>query len=441
MTEGAPLGLLLSFSLPLVAGNVFQQLYTFVDTMVVGQVLGVDALAALGASEWMIFLLFASVQGLVQGFSVIISQRFGGGDHAGLKAACAGAGCLTAAGAVLFTAAGQAMIVPALHLLHTPETIIGMSSLYLRILYAGVPVSMAYNLFSAVLRALGNSKTPLQAMTAASVCNIALDILFVAVFRLGIAGAAYATLIAQLLASVLCLRKLAKIELLHLTAGDFRGNRAVILEELKVGAPMGLQNMLTAGGGLVVQSVVNGFGILFIAGYTAANKLYGLLEIAASSYGYAVSAYTGQNLGAGLTQRIRYGLRAANLMGIVTALMMSLVMLLFGKPILACFIAGNAAEVSGAIRIGYRFLVILSCAFPLLYVLYIMRSCMQGMGNSILPMYSSLMQLFMRCGCALVLTRYIGETGIFAGEVCAWLAADCMLILSYFYCIKRVERK
>ena len=439
MTSGSPAGLILRFALPLMLGNVFQQFYTFVDTMVVGQALGVKALAALGAAEWLTFLMFGLVQGLVQGFSLVMARQFGAGDDKGLKKAVAGAVWLSLGAAVLFTALGQLMLRPVLQLLRTPAEIIDLTLIYLRILYASLPVAFAYNLLAALLRALGNSKTPLQAMTLSSFCNIALDLLFVFGFGWGIQGAAAATVLAQLLAACFCFVKLRGSGLFSLGNKEYYPDRDVIKEQLKLGLPMGLQNMITAMGGLIVQSVINGFGVLFIAGYTAANKLYGLLEIAASSYGYAMSTYSGQNMGAARYDRIGKGLRAANLIGAATALLMSAIMVFFGKPVLGCFLTGDSVTVEGAMRIGYHFLLVLAVFFPFLYILYVTRSCIKGMGNSLLPMISSIVQLVMRTGCALLLPALIGESGVFYGEVCAWLGADLLLAFSYFYCMKKLR--
>lgn len=439
MTSGSPAGLILRFALPLMLGNVFQQFYTFVDTMVVGQALGVKALAALGAAEWLTFLMFGLVQGLVQGFSLVMARQFGAGDDKGLKKAVAGAVWLSLGAAVLFTALGQLMLRPVLLLLRTPTEIIDLTLIYLRILYASLPVAFAYNLLAALLRALGNSKTPLQAMTLSSFCNIALDLLFVFGFGWGIQGAAAATVLAQILAACFCCVKLRGSGLFSLGNKEYYPDRDVIKEQLKLGLPMGLQNMITAMGGLIVQSVINGFGVLFIAGYTAANKLYGLLEIAASSYGYAMSTYSGQNMGAARYDRIGKGLRAANLIGAATALLMSAIMVFLGKPVLGCFLTGDSVTVEGAMRIGYYFLLVLAVFFPFLYILYVTRSCIQGMGNSLLPMISSIVQLVMRTGCALLLPALIGESGVFYGEVCAWLGADLLLAFSYFYCMKKLR--
>lgn len=437
MTSGSPAGLILRFALPLMLGNVFQQFYTFVDTMVVGQALGVKALAALGAAEWLTFLMFGLVQGLVQGFSLVMARQFGAGDEKGLKKAVAGAVWLSLGAAFLFTALGQLMLRPVLLLLRTPAEIIDLTLIYLRILYASLPVAFAYNMLAALLRALGNSKTPLQAMTLSSFCNIALDLLFVFGFGWGIQGAAAATVLAQILAACFCCVKLRGSGLFSLGNKEYYPDREVIREQLKLGLPMGLQNMITAMGGLIVQSVINGFGVLFIAGYTAANKLYGLLEIAASSYGYAMSTYSGQNMGAARYDRIGKGLRAANLIGAATALLMSAIMVFLGKPVLGCFLTGDSVTVEGAMRIGYHFLLVLAFFFPFLYILYVTRSCIQGVGNSLLPMISSIVQLVMRTGCALLLPALIGESGVFYGEVCAWLGADLLLAFSYFYCMRK----
>lgn len=437
MTQGSPGRLILSFALPLMLGNVFQQLYTFVDTLVVGQALGVNALAALGASEWLTFLMFGSVQGLTQGFSVILSQKFGAGQEGELRRAVFQSALLSCVAAVFFTGLGQAALPVILTWLGTPEEIRGLTLLYLRFIYAGIPAAILYNTAAAILRAMGDSRTPLRAMTASSLCNIVLDVLFVWGLGWGIPGAAGATVIAQLLSGAYCLAGIRRIPGLRLRWEDCRADRELIIQELRLGLPLCLQNMITSFGGLVVQSVINGFGVLFIAGYTAANKLYGLLEIAASSYGYAMSSYSGQNMGAGKRERIGAGLRAANLIGTATAYLMSAVMILFGKQILSCFLSGDVATVEAALAIGFRFLYVLAIFFPLLYILYITRACVQGMGDGVFPMLSSAAQLIMRVGCALLLTRLIGESGVFFGEVMAWAGADLLLAGRYFY----LERK
>lgn len=431
MTAGNPLQLLLSFSMPLVFGNLFQQLYTFVDTMIVGQKLGVHALAALGATEWLTFMMFGLIQGLTQGFSISVSRYFGTGNEKMVQQGIFHALCLSIGAALLFTALAQAALAPMVRLLHTPDELFDMSCLYLKILYLGIPISFAYNILAGILRAFGNSRAPLRAMLIASLGNIIFDIVLVVLLEMGIAGAAYGTLLAQLASVIYCIAALSKIEQARVERSNRKWSRRIFSEQIKLGIPMGLQNVITAAGGLAVQSVVNGFGILFLAGYTAANKLYGLLEVAASSYGYGISTYTAQNIGAGKKERVRTGLIAALKIGVVTAILMSFIMLIGGKPILGLFIKAEQSMAEAALSTGYHFLCVLALFFPFLYILYILRSCIQGMGNSVMPMLSSLIQVFMRIVFAVVITGIVGHEGVFWGEIAAWLGADAFLFCTY----------
>ncbi len=432
MTEGKPFALILTFALPLMAGNVFQQLYTVVDTMVVGKHLGVSALAALGAADWMNWMMLGIVQGFTQGFGILMAQEFGAGQYERLKKVIGGSAVLALLSALLLVALGQLSITPVLGLLQTPGDILGDTSLYLRIMFAGIPIMMAYNLFACILRSLGDGRTPLHAMVVASLTNIALDLLFVMVFQWGIPGAAVATLIAQLVSSLYCLRHILRLELFKLCFGDFRLGKALCGKLLLLGFPMAFQNCIIAVGGMIVQFVVNGFGVIFIAGYTATNKLYGMLEIAATSYGYAMITYVGQNLGAGKSSRIRQGMRSAVAIAIATSVAIALVMLVFGKPILGCFISGTPEEAAVAMDAAYAYLAILSLCLPILYILHVTRSAIQGMGNTLLPMASGIAEFVMRTAIALLLPLVIQETGIYIAEVAAWAGADLVLVISYF---------
>ncbi|MDE6939596.1 MAG: polysaccharide biosynthesis C-terminal domain-containing protein, partial [Lachnospiraceae bacterium] len=287
MTEGKPSDIILTFALSLMAGNIFQQLYTVVDTMVVGKVLGVGALAALGAAEWMNWMMLGIIQGFTQGFGIMMAKAFGAGKHDALRKAVAGSAVIAAVSALVLVAAGQLMAAPLLRVLQTPPDIWDGTILYLRIMFMGIPIVMQYNLLACNLRALGDGRTPLNAMIVASFTNILLDILFVFGFHMGIAGAAGATLIAQLVSAFFCIYHIRKIEMLSFTRSDFGLHQGMTRKLLFLGSPMAFQNGIIAVGGMIVQSVVNGFGVIFIAGFTATNKLYGLLEIAATSYGYA----------------------------------------------------------------------------------------------------------------------------------------------------------
>lgn len=440
MTEGRPALLIFSFALPLMVGNIFQQLYTVVDTMVVGKALGVSALAALGAADWLNWMMLGIIQGLTQGFGILMAQEFGAGRYDSLRKSVGNAAILSVLASILLLGIGQLVAYPVLSLLQTPPEILPNTLLYLRIMYLGVPIVMAYNLLASVLRAMGDSKTPLHAMIVAAVTNIALDLLFVLGFHLGIAGAAAATLIAQLISSLFCLYHIRKIELLRLTASDFRlQEKRLPMRLLMLGFPMAFQNAIISIGGMIVQFVVNGFGVIFIAGFTATNKLYGVLEVAAISYGYSMVTYAGQNLGAGRPGRIRKGVKSAIRIALLTSLIIALLMLFGGKMILSWFISGTPEEFGQTLQIAYYYLSIMSVGLPVLYILHITRSAIQGMGNTVLPLVSGIAEFVMRALTAIVLPMLIGENGIFYAEIMAWTGATVILVISYFAVIQRVE--
>ena len=439
-TEGSPWKLLVLFSLPLMAGNIFQQMYTVVDTAVVGKVLGVDALAALGAVDWLNWLTLGTIQGFTQGFSILLAQRFGAGDYSRLRHAMANAVFLSVLCAAVVTAGSEALAEPVVVLLRTPEEIRHISMAYLRLLFAGLPVVTAYNFAAAALRALGDGRTPLVAMAAASVTNIGLDFLFVLGFRWGVRGAAVATIIAQCLAAGCCVWRLCRIEVLRLSREDWRIEPALCGRLMTLGLPMAVQNIIIAVGGMIIQTIVNGFGVAFIAGYTATNKLYGVLEIAATSYGYAMTTYTGQNLGARRPDRISQGMRAGLVIALLTSAAIAGVMFLGGRWVLSCFISAGEAQSGEALDVAARYLHLMLLCLPVLYVLHVTRSCIQGLGNTLLPMTSGISEFFVRTGGALLLPAVIGEAGVMWAEVLAWIGADMILIPSYFYVMGRTRR-
>lgn len=441
MTTGKPAKLLLAFSFSLMAGNVFQQLYTVVDTMVVGKVLGVTALAALGAADWLNWLMLGVIQGLTQGFGIRMAQEFGADRQDRLRECVGSAVVLSMLSAVLLTAAGHLAARPVLMLLQTPPEIIEFTLLYLRIMFAGVPIVMLYNLLACILRSLGDSRTPLNAMIVASLTNIALDCLFVLGFHWGIAGAAVATLIAQAVSSGFCFFYIKRLTILKLTKEDFRLREDLTRKLIFLGLPMAFQNGIIAVGGMIVQFVVNTYGVLFIAGFTATNKLYGLLEIAGTSYGYAMVTYVGQNLGAGKMDRIRSGMRAAMGIAMATSVVITICMLVFGKGILGLFISGSPEVVEQTMQIAYFYLAVMSVCLPILYVLHVTRSALQGMGNTVLPMLSGVAEFVMRTLSVIVLPILFGETGIFFAEILAWLGADAVLVSSYFVVTGKLEKK
>ncbi len=441
MTEGSATRLLISFALPLMAGNVFQQLYTVVDTAVVGQVVGVHALAALGAADWLNWMVLGILQGLTQGFSILMAQHFGAKDYRELSRCVGASMTLCAISAVVLTALSHLAARPVLGILNTPEDILGDSILYLRIVFSGIPVVMAYNFLASILRSLGDSKTPLYAMVVASLVNVGLDLLFVMGFRWGVGGAAAATVIAQAVSSVYCFLNVRKISFIKLEKGDLKLTRHMTGSLLKLGSPAALQNGIISIGGMVVQSVINRYGMLFIAGFTATNKMYGLFEFAAVSYGYAVTSYVGQNLGAKLLKRIKQGLRSAALVALATSAVIAVVMLLFGKFFLALFISGTPEEVEASMQIAYHYLAVMSITLPILYMLHIYRSALMGLGDTVTPMASGFVEMGMRISIALFLPLLLGQEGIYYAESGAWLGAAVLLMTAYYVRIHKLSHR
>ena len=440
MTTGAPLPLIVSFALPLMVGNIFQQLYTVVDTMVVGKALGVDALAALGATDWLYWMWLGMIQGVTQGFGILMAREFGAKHFDSLRSVVGSSVTLALICAVLLLLAGQMAAEPVLGLLKTPAAIMDWSLLYLRIMFLGIPIVMAYNLLATILRSLGDGQTPLYAMIVAAISNIALDLLFVLGFHWGVAGAAVATLIAQGISSVYCLFKIRKIQFMTLGKAHFTLKPAMAGRLLGLGSPMAAQNAIIAIGGMIITAVVNGYSVPFIGGFTASNKLYGVLEIAATSYGYAMITYVGQNLGARKLDRIKTGMGWAVTIAVGTSALIAGVMLLFGETIVGAFISGTPAEVAEATKTGCTYLSIMSICLPILYILHVTRSAVQGMGNTVLPMVSGIAEFVMRTGGVLLLPAIMGENGIFVAEVLAWFGADLILVPSYFLTFRKISR-
>lgn len=438
MTQGHPLKLLLAFSLPLMAGNMFQQLYTVVDTAIVGQGVGMTALAALGTVDWLNWMFLGIAQGFSQGFSVRLAQKFGQGDQQGLRRALGVGTVLAVLVAAVTLLVAQAGLETFLALLQVPDALISQARLYSRMILLGIPAMVYYNYCASVLRAVGDSHTPLVAMVAAALTNIALDCLAVFWLGWGIAGAAAATVISQLLAGTLCAVRIGKNSMLKIGRDDMKWDAALAGDLMGLGTPVAAQNIIISVGGMVLQSVVNRYDTAFIAGFTATNKLYGLLEIAAVSYGYAVCTYTGQNFGAHRYDRIRQGTRWAVVISLVTAAAIGAAMLVFGRSITMLFIsAEDPTLASAAGQTAYRYLAIMSLMLPILYLLHAYRSALQGMGDTKIPLLSGVVEFVMRVGAAWIIGSTVGQNGIFYAEVLAWAGAALLLGVSYY----RGERK
>lgn len=441
MTVGKPAVLLLQFALPLMAGNLFQELYTIADTIIVGQFLGVNALAAIGSGAWINWMMSSAIQGFTQGFSIPAAQAFGAGNKEQIRKNMGNAAVMACFLSILLVIAGESVLRPLLVLLDTPEEIFSTALMYLRIYFAGGPAIMAYNYAACNLRALGNSQAPLQAMILASALNIVLDLLFVGAFHWGVAGAVIATVISQFFAALFSLFCLFHIDFIYFTKEDLHLQLDLCKNLLWLGAPMSLQNIIISLGGIIVQSIVNQFGITFIAGSTATNRLYGLIETAGISYGYAMTTYTGQNKGAGQYKRIHRGVFAAHIIGFLTSAAIALIMIFAGKWILGLFITGTPEEIAATMAVAYRYLFIMSIFLPVLYSLHILRSSLMGLGNSTFPMFSGFAELIMRIASSFLIPVYWGEMNLFFAEPVAWAGSVAVLFTGYLWCMGRLTKE
>lgn len=434
MTNGNPFVLIGTFSFSLVTGNLFQQLYTFVDTIIIGKKIGALGIAAVGGTEWLIFMVNGLVIGLVQGFCILLGNSFGEKNEKdfGIYYNMSKKICIVLA--AVLTAMFILVSGYILKMLGTKHEVYEMSREYVNTIFLGIPFLTFYQLFSGALRSRGNSRIPLLAMTVSSLCNIVFDILFVNILEFGIRGAALGTILSEFVVMLICgyyFYHTGNMQPKLPAYGARAGGKL-----LKMGFPMAMQSFITSVGGLIVVNRINQYDITFLAGYTSAVKLYGLLEIAASSFGLAAAAYVSQNYGANRMDRIKQGVRAGLVMGIAVSLACSVIMVFFGRNILMLFI-DTSAMTGQVLGYGTKFLKILAAFFPFLYILYILRAVLQGMNHTIIPMLSSFAQLAMRLLCATVLTMLIGSDGIFWGETAAWLFADMILFAAYMSVIKK----
>ena len=453
LTTGRPFKLIFSFAASMMIGNIFQQLYTVVDSIIIGKKIGPIGLAAVGGTDWLIFLVNGFLIGLIQGFSVLLGNKYGEKNEKAFKHYYKKARLICtviAISLVLILTAGSGLL---LRIIGTKAEAFEYAKTYIEIIFLGIPFLVFYQFFAATLRSRGNSHIPLVAMTVSSLCNIAFDYLFICVIHLGIAGAALGTILSECVVMVVCgyyLYKNRNTDLNESTDENGDGKREdnaskeKVIEDgtckklLTVGLPMALQSVITAIGGLIVISNVNRYDIDFLTGYTIAGKIYALLEIAASSYGMAVVAYVSQNYGAKKYVRIRHGVRVSLLLGVATALICSFIMIYFGEKSMHLFV--DAENISGRVfEYGKEYLFILGLFYPLLYILYIVRASLQGIGNTVVPMISSAGQLIMRVFCAVVVTRLIGCSGIYFGEIGAWVLADIILVVIYIREIRRMN--
>ena len=433
MTKGSPWKLLITFSLPLIVTNLGQQFYMIADAAIVGRGIGVKALAAVGSADWIYWLILWTVAGLAQGFSIFVSRHFGDKNYDSMNKTIAMSAVLCFVLGCIFTIVGIVSARPLLEALKTPSDIINDAYVYLITMISGTLVVTTYNMASSILRALGDGKTPLIAMIIAALLNIFMDLLFVMVFKWGIFGAAFASVLAQLLSFVYCIYRIKKVDCIKITKNTRKLDFTLIKELIIFGIPLATQYIVIALGGIILQSTINLQGSNFVAGYTAVNKLYGLLESTAISLGTAFSTYFAQNYGAGLKERIKQGISTGIKLCIIASLVIMVIILSSGKYLLQLFLDVSKDGGTAALEIGWRYLYIMALFLIILYLIYVYRNLLQAVGTSVWSMISGILEFIIRVVMGKVIILYLGIDTLFFIEPMAWIGALVGVIIPYFF--------
>lgn len=439
MTVGSPSKIIVNFTVPIFIGNLFQQLYSMVDTIIVGQFVGTKALAAVGSVGTIMFLILGFLQGLTAGFCVLTAQRFGAGDMKGMQKTVGNASALAAVISIVMTAGSMISMKSLLTFMHTPDDIFKDAYVYIMIICGGIVTTVLYNLLSSILRALGDSKTPLYFLMFSAGLNVVLDLVLIIVFHMGASGAAWATVISQGASGIGCLLYIIKkVPLLKLEREDFRLDGFVAKMQLGVGIPMALQYSITAIGTMMVQSSLNLLGSMSVAAFTAASKIEQVGTQAYAALGTTMATYCAQNMGAGKIKRIRKGFGAATIIGSVYGVILAIPMITVGKYMVHFFVAGDVSAIINLVDIY------LKAAMPFmipLAIVNIYRNGIQGMGYGILPMMAGVAELVGRGVVAIVAAHYKSYLGTCLASPIAWILAGGFLLFAYFKIIKQQEKR
>ncbi len=436
MTKGLPAKLIARFIIPIIIGNIFQQLYNMVDTIIVGRFVGVDALAAVGATGSVVFLILGFTQGLTTGFTVMTAQRFGAGDREGMKKSIGSAVILSVFVTVFMTAVSMAGMDSLLQLMNTPADIFEMSKQYILIICAGICFNVLYNLQASILRAIGNSVVPLVLLLISSVTNIVLDYVLIVYGKMGVSGAAAATVISQGLAGMLCLIYIIKsAPALHINRSHLKLEGQCVKNQLGVGIPMALQFSITAIGTILVQSALNLLGSLAVAAYSVACKVEQLVTQPFGAMGVTMATYSAQNRGVNDLGRIRKGVKTANNMSAVYAVIIYGVIYAVLPYIVPLFTSENVAEI---IEYAKIYIGICGIFFIPLGMIFIFRNTLQGCGFGFVPMMGGVVELASRGILAFVAAKMMSFTGVCVANISAWFTAGVFLLIAYRVLMKRM---
>ncbi len=439
LTVGSPMKLILGFAFPMFLGLLFQQFYSLVDTMIVGKYLGVDPFAGVGSTGSLNFIVIGFCMGLCSGFSVPISQSFGAKDFPLLRKMVTNSVWLCTFFSVVITTLMLVFCRPVLTLMNTPENIFEYAYIYIFIIFAGIPCTILYNMTAAILRALGDSKSPIIFLAISSVINIGLDLLLIIVFRMGVEGAALATVVSQGVSGVISIIYIKKkFDILAMEKGDWKLERHLAGKLTGVGIPMGLQYSITGIGSVILQTAVNGLGSIYVASMTAGSKINIFLACPFDALGQTMAPYAGQNIGARKLDRVGKGLRAACIIGFIVSGLMVIVVKLFGGQLTMLFLDEKDPVI---MQNSTQFLIIVSAFYCLLTLVNTVRFTIQGMGFSSLAIIAGVMEMIARGIAGMLLVPAFGYLGACYSSPLAWLFADAFLIPAFFFCKRKVARQ
>lgn len=439
LTVGSPMKLILGFAFPMFLGLLFQQFYSLVDTMIVGKYLGVDPFAGVGSTGSLNFIVIGFCMGLCSGFSVPISQSFGAKDFPLLRKMVTNSVWLCTFFSVVITTLMLLFCRPVLTWMNTPENIFEYAYIYIFIIFAGIPCTILYNMTAAILRALGDSKSPIIFLAISSAINIGLDLLLIIVFRMGVDGAALATVVSQGVSGVISIIYIKKkFDILAMEKGDWKLERHLAGKLTGVGIPMGLQYSITGIGSVILQTAVNGLGSIYVASMTAGSKINIFLACPFDALGQTMAPYAGQNIGARKLGRVGKGLRAACIIGFIVSGLMVIVVKLFGDQLTMLFLDEKDPVI---MQNSTQFLIIVSAFYCLLTLVNTVRFTIQGMGFSSLAIIAGVMEMIARGIAGMLLVPAFGYLGACYSSPLAWLLADAFLIPAFFLCKRKVARQ
>lgn len=439
MTTGSPVRLIIGFMIPTCLGNIFQQFYNLADSIVAGRFIGVDALAAIGSTSSLVFLVIGWLNGLTSGFSILVAQSFGARRFEKMRRYVAMSVLLCIAFVVVMTASLLYFNEPILRLMNAPEEIIADVASYMAVIYSGLAVTAAYNAMAAFMRALGDGKSPLYFLIISGILNVFLDVLFIVKFNMGVAGCGYATVLAQAVSAALCLAYIAKkLPMLKLGRRNFKLSWRSMARLLAMGIPMALQFSITAVGTIIVQGAVNVFGAIYIAGFSAAGKIQTMISTVFTSFGATIATYVGQNRGAGKLDRVRQGVVVTQILILAWSLFMIGFIRLAGPYMVRIFVDGSQTEVLDAAMVYF---VTVAWFYPFLGSIFLYRNALQGLGYGLVPMMGGVFELIARFLVVMAVVGPMGYRGACLADPAAWLAALIPIVPYYFYRMAQYRRQ